>query len=479
MSNWRKIVTSGSFAELRRLDSGPISTTYETYDVVTETSLAGVNFLPNLGQAFGEDTSANFSGAPFRIRYYGKNGLTDSSLSGFNSTDAKNITDGNSSTFGAWSIPGTERFNQRYLYITFPYAINVDQWTVNYNTAGYNPGQITWQYAVTDPTLAVGTEDFQNHWTDFGSNSSAGTSTVVDNTSPTSAQYWRLIHTFDNSNSSALTAVMIMNDLLAVTNAGIAITTTTSDIEEHYALQVTGSAIVTEGINTGYIVLPSSAANITDVLAEAGSLEAGGIFMTSLLPGTLYISASKITGFNGDLSIGDNAPTLSLAGTSGPGDTSLTHVQYDLKVENTASVGYLNIGTGVSFNDVVIESATAKAVSTPLVQGSFSQTFDTDDPVAINNMAIGVDQVGGIIFDYHLRKPNAGRVGQFMMHRIGTNPNGYVYDFTDVSTRHIGIQSAATTPAFSASINDDGTLNALLVDGDLYTVTGFIKTFIE
>ena len=478
MSNWRKIITSGSFAELRRLDSGPISTTYETYDVVTETSLAGVNFLPNLGQAFGADNSANFSGLPFRIQYYGKKGLTDGTLSGFNSTDAKNITDGNSSTFGAWSVPGTERFEYRYLYITFPYAINVDQWRVNYNTAGYNPGQITWQYAVTDPTLAAGTEDFHNHWTDFGSNSTAGTSTVVDNTSPTSAQYWRLIHTFDNSNSSAFNAAMIINDLLAVTNAGIAITTTISDIEEEYALQVTGSAIVTEGINTSYVVVPSSATSLTNALAAAGSLEAG-IVMTSPLPGQLYISASKITGFQGNLSIGENAPTLSLAGTNGPGGTSLTHVQYDLKVENTASIGYLNIGTGISFNDVVIESATAKAVSTPLVQGSFSQTFDTNDPVAINNMAIGVDQVGGIIFDYHLRKSNAGRVGQFMMHKIGTNPNGYVYDFTDVSTRHIGIESAASTPAFSASINDDGTLNALLVDGDLYTVTGFIKTFIE
>ena len=110
MSNWRKIVTSGSFAELRRLDSGPISVTDQTYEVTQNVSLAGVNFLPNLEDpvtgtisTFQKDSSANFTGNSFRVNYYTQLGQTDATLTGLNTTDVENITDASLTTFGVWT----------------------------------------------------------------------------------------------------------------------------------------------------------------------------------------------------------------------------------------------------------------------------------------------------------------------------------------------------------------------------------------
>ena len=220
MSTWRKIITSGSHAELRRVSTGPLRVSDTTYKYVNGPIPIGSNFIPNLTFQYSGTPSFN-DGA----MYYGNaNGIASTTISPatFNQDDVDNMTDGDatSTDFADMAVivaAGSEASTPQYLYISFPFDINVDSWKVIYGFTDYvpnTPGQ--WQFSVLNPSGFAGTVGFENLWTDWNDvQTTNGFEYTVSNSSTTSYRYWRFKHTFDSAASTPSTAVNLIRDIQA------------------------------------------------------------------------------------------------------------------------------------------------------------------------------------------------------------------------------------------------------------------------
>jgi len=531
MSSWRQIIVSGSHADLRRVKTGPLRASDTTFRVDNNLFQPGENFIPgfdfqeagNTGTPAGSVGTFGAGDVFFGNAFGSINSIIDVF---FDNDDVANAFDGVNTSTDIQDMlvvqdAGSNVNNFQYLYITLPTPMNIDQWSVVYGFTNYVPETDgIWQYATVDPTDYAGSPTFENLWTDWQTSNEIGLNGFTYNAfnfATTNYRYWRFKHKFDSDASTDSGAIMVIRDIQARSNTPVVGGIPTNVIEtERHGLQVTGSAIFTSGLQASYLVIPSGVSSLLDALGAASDPNLGpAVFLTGGAGGELFISASKITGpAVANLSLGNEATTMSLGfdptlSEEEQNDTSLIHVQHDLQVENTASVGYLNIDSGVSFNGIEIQGASTfkdqtnfdgsvifnSAVSFPngfstnviseieiditnntgpqgnlldfSIEPYISQTGNTIVEAVIND-----NKQGGLVLDYTLSNGSAGRTGQFMLTKIGTGGTA-IYDFTDTSTKHVG--SEATPPFFSASLADDGKLLPMIVQGAGYTLRGFLK----
>jgi len=525
MSSWRQIIVSGSHADLRRVKTGPLRASDTTFRVDNNLFQPGENFIPGFDFQEAGNNGGNGTFGAGDVFFGNELGVVKPIIDVFfDGDDVANAFDGVNTSTDIQDMlvvqdSGANVNDLQYLYITLPTPMNIDQWSVVYGFTNYVPETDgIWQYASVDPTDYAGSSTFDNLWTDWQTSNEialGGFTYNAFNSATTNYRYWRFKHKFDSDASGPSSAIMVIRDIQARSNTPVVGGIPTNVIEtERHGLQVTGSAIFTSGLQATYLVIPSGVESLLDGLGAVSDPNLGpAVFLTGGAGGELYISASKITGpAVANLSLGNEATTMSLGfdptlSEELDNDTSLIHVQHDLQVENTASVGYLNIDSGVSFNGIEIQGSSTfanqtnfdgsvifnSAVSFPtgfstniIDEIEFDITNNTGPQGLIQNIApynlqtgntileavINESNQGGFVLDYTLSNGSAGRTGQFMLTKIGTDETA-IYDFTDTSTKHIGPEGAP--PFFSASLADDGKLLPMIVQGAGYTLRGFLK----
>jgi len=431
MSKWQKIVTSGSHAELRRLDAGPISTTDRSYDVIYSNTeiVAGQNFIPDFTFQFGAQQFGSGD------TYYGSEVGAYSNVAPYNTytqADVDIMFDGSTADYAVVFSPIADVDEWQYLYITLPYNININSWQVFYASALYLPQTDgIWQYSSINPSDAIGFQEFDGLWTDWNGNQSTpnGTTLLVTNNNETSYRYWRFKHKFDSPDNAIATAKAsnFIRDIQATTNASIIVDTeidVTPTVDE-FALRVTGSAKITDN---------------------------------------LYVNETGSFGYI-DIDTGLNVNNVNITGNP----TFQNSVDFDSFVSFNGGTFFANFQTDF----LQEETWTISSDGLQSEYAALSQFQDLTGFILLEILILGSRQ-GGLILDYTLTNGSSGRAGQFMLTKIGTDGDA-IYDFTDISTNHIGTEYVPAIPYFSASFDANDNLVPQIVNGNGYTLRAVAK----
>lgn len=234
MSNWKKIITSASFADLNRLDTGY---TRIRGEYLNTTVTVGANILPNLSFTLNDDFRAE---SAFVGNSVGEN-IIGTGVTGVTTSDISNLFDNDTSTICSFTSTLAAGTNI-YLYFTLDVPTALRGFFTEYSAANVVPSTFTIQYSDTTPVPGEVTD-----WHDFGTNDIGGdivlTSINQDLGPSVTSKYWRLVLNTDHTGTSGLVAIDQLQAFIP--------SFTNTEITPNYQLEVTGSTHIRERLKVG------------------------------------------------------------------------------------------------------------------------------------------------------------------------------------------------------------------------------------
>lgn len=244
MSNWKKIITSASFADLNRLDTG-YTRIRKKY---LNTTISSAVLVPDFSFTLNDDFSA---ASAFVGDSVGEN-IIGTGVTGLTSTDISNLFDNDSSTICSFTSTLAAGANI-YLYFTLDEPRALNSFFTEFSSANVVPSTFTIQYSNTTPIPGEVTD-----WHDFGTNGVSAVSILTninqDLGPSVTSKYWRVVLNTDHTGTAGLVAIDKLQLLVPLT--------TNTEITPSYQLEVTGSTHIRERLKVG---------NDVDVASDDGA----------------------------------------------------------------------------------------------------------------------------------------------------------------------------------------------------------------
>lgn len=236
MSNWKKIITSGSRADLNHINTGPISVGRKYKQTQYN---GGTNDLPSLSFTF----QASFDSlSAFVGNATGENGPYWL-LTSLSQVDIDRAFDNDANTYFTANTTTANRTVTRYLYITLDNARVFNSWAIAFNSTNFVPNVCQIEYAPAEaPAIGQTTT-----WAPFGVKSVSSENVFFlpnpGEESGIQSKYWRLKFNIDQVSTT---------DTISIRNiSAFTVDTLTTDVEPNYAIDTVGNAYVAGRLKVG------------------------------------------------------------------------------------------------------------------------------------------------------------------------------------------------------------------------------------